>query len=61
MNECRQLPCIVCSNLTPIQAVNTYGECETCAPIMDLKRILEKQGKVVKGNGDREARLPYHD
>jgi hypothetical protein len=71
MNECRQLPCIICSNLTPIQSLNTYGECETCAPIMNLKRTLEKQGKIVTITGavatdgckvtTSTIRLPHND
>lgn len=62
MNECSHIPCAVCSNLTPRAYLNTYGECETCAPIMNLKRTLEKQGRVVKeSNGQSEARLPHND
>lgn len=48
MNECSHTPCVICSNLTPQAYLNTYGECEMCAPIMKLKRTLEKQGRVAK-------------
>lgn len=62
MNECRQTPCVICQTLTPRPYLNTYGECEVCAVVMNLKRTLEKQGRVVKeSNGQSEARLPHND